>query len=203
VTPLLLLAIVGPGGQAQTPAPPAAAEVPATSSPGLAAAFPDIAAIPGVVLVGYPVHGRSPRAIRESMNAARPSDPAGDPFDAVTRWRYSARWRNNGEGVCDPATVEVTLQVTITLPELTNREQLSSRERADWDHYLTVLAAHEHNHLRIALTGAEQMRTFMRAAPDCDTMRAVRARVGDAVRDANNTYDANTRHGGSEGVRYP
>ena len=137
------------------------------------------------------------------MNAARPSDPAGDPFDAVTQWRYDARWRNTREGVCDPATVEVTLRLTITLPELTSRDELSPRDQADWDRYLTALAAHERNHLRIALAGAEQMRTSMRGAPDCAAMQAARARIGDAIRDANRTYDADTRHGATEGVRYP
>lgn len=176
---------------------------PATSSPALAAALPELAATPGLVLVGYPVHGRSPRAIREAMNAARPGDSSGDRFDGLTTWRYASRWMRGPDGDCNPATAEITVQLTVTLPELTSRDQLSSGERADWDRYLLALANHEHNHVRIALAGAEQMQTFMRGAPDCATMQAARAHIGESVNAASRIYDANTRHGATEGLRYP
>lgn len=180
-----------------------AAAPPTVSSPALSAALPDLAAMPGIVLVGYPVSGGSPRSIRESINRSRPRMPGQEPFDGMTTWRYSTRWRGSSEGGCDPTTAEVTAHVIITLPELTNRQALSRSDRETWDRYLTRLAGHEQNHARIALAGIDQLRTFMRGAPNCETMLAARAQIDAAIRDASRQYDETTRHGATEGARYP
>lgn len=183
------------GGDSPPPAP--------VSSPALAAVAPDLAALPGVVLVGYPVDGRSPRAIRESINDGRPRPEQGDAFDARTSWRYQTRWLSGPDGACDPASAELDMTIVVTLPELTSREHLDRRERETWDRYFAALIGHEHNHVRIALAGAEQMRSFMREAPNCATMEAVRAQIGAAIQQANDAYDENTRHGRTEGATYP
>ena len=176
---------------------------PATSSPTLAALAPELAAMPGVTLVGYPVSGRSPRGVRESINERRPRPAEGEPFDGRTDWRYQTRWRGNGAGGCDPATAEVEMTIVVTLPELTNRDALDRREREQWDRYFTALIGHEQNHARIALAGAEQMRNFMRNAPDCATMQAAQARVSASINAANASYDERTGHGRTEGAVYP
>lgn len=203
---LLLLAawLVGQDpGTGGLPPEGIAAAPPTVSSPELAAALPDLAAMPGVVLVGYPVSGGSPRGIRESINRSRPREPGREPFDGMTVWSYSTRWRGSSDGGCDPTSAEVTAHVVITLPELTNRQALGRAERENWDRYLSRLAAHEQNHARIALAGIDQLRTFMRGAPNCETMLAARAQIDAAIRDANRQYDETTRHGATEGARYP
>ena len=180
-----------------------AAAPPTVSSPALAAALPELAAMPGIVLVGYPVSGGNPRNIRASINRSRPRVAGQEPFDGMTVWSYSTRWRGSSEGGCDPTTAEVTVNVVITLPELTNRQALSRSERENWDRYLSRLGAHEQNHARIALAGIDQLRTFMSGAPNCETMLAARAQIDAAIRDANRQYDETTRHGATEGARYP
>ena len=202
MSPLILLALLLFGPQA---APNGPGDTAPMSSPGLAAAIPELASTPGVTLVGYPVSGRSPRAIRQSMNEGRPLLAEGDSerFDARTTWRYQTRWRNGPAGVCDPASAEVEMTIVVVLPELTGREQLDRRERENWDRYFKALVGHEHNHVRIALAGAEQLRTYMRGAPDCATMQAARGRIDAAIRDASRAYDEQTRHGRTEGATYP
>jgi len=202
---LVLMALLA-GQEPVSGAPPpevVAAAPPTVSSPALVAALPELAAMPGVVLVGYPVSGGSARGVRESINRSRPREPGGDPFDGMTTWRYSTRWRGSADGGCDPASAEVTAHVVITLPELTTRQALSRSERENWDRYLSRLAAHEQNHARIALAGIDQLRTFMRGAPNCETMQAARVQIDAAIRDANRQYDETTRHGATEGARYP
>lgn len=202
MSPLLLLALLLPAPQAAANGP---AETPPVPSPGLTAALPELSSLPGVIVVGYPVTGRSPRAIRESMNEGRPALADGDAerFDARTNWRYQTRWRRGPNGGCDPSTAEVEMTVTVILPELANPEHLDRRERENWDRYFRALVGHEQNHVRIALAGAEQMRTYMRGAPDCATMQAVPGQVGAAIIQASRTYDAQTRHGRTEGATYP
>ena len=175
---------------------------PPVSSPALAAAAPALAATPDVVLIGYPVSGRSPRSIRESINESRPSTDGGR-FDARADYRYGFQAQGGVNGECDPATVEVTVGHTVTLPELTTRDRLARREREAWDRYFAALVGHEHNHVRIAAAGAEQLRTFMRQAPTCASMLAARDQILAAVREAQAAYDRDTQHGRSEGATYP
>lgn len=182
--------------QAQDPAPP-------VSSPALVEVAPQLAAMPDVTLVGYAVSGGSPRAIRNAMNEARPTDDGGGRFDGHTRWNYSTRWRNSASGQCDPASATVTVRFTVTLPELEGRSRLDRGEREGWDRYFTALVAHETNHVRIGLAGVQAMQSAMRAAPDCDAMRAAQQQAAAAVRDASQTYDRQTGHGRTEGAVYP
>lgn len=176
---------------------------PPAASAALAAAAPELAALPGVTLVGYPVRGRSPRAIRDSINEGRPKPAEGDAFDARTSWRYQTRWFNDAAGVCDPTTAEVVMTIVVTLPELATRDALDRRERERWDRYFAALIGHEHNHVRVAMAAAEQLRTFMRSAPDCATMEAVQQQIGASIQAANDAYDETTRHGRTEGAVYP
>ena len=204
--PLLVIAGLLLAGPQTAPPTPAGEETPApaVSSPALVAAAPELASLPGVILVGYPVQGRSPRAIRESINERRPKPPQGeDPFDARVDWRYQTRWRSGPSGACDPATVEVEMTIVVTLPDLTTRAALDRRERERWDRYFKALVGHEHNHVRVALAGAEQLRTYMRNAPDCTTMQAAQAQISASIVAANAAYDESTRHGRTEGATYP
>lgn len=191
----LFLMLAAPAA-GQDPAPPP------TSSPALVAAAPDLAAVPGLTLVGYPVRGRSSRSIRESINEGRPAGD-GDRFDGRTQFRYETRWRANAAGGCDPSSVEVTTTFIVTMPELTTRPTLERRDRENWDRYFNALIAHEHNHVRIALAGQDQLRTYLRNAPNCATMQAAQEQITVQINEAQRAYDRNTRHGATEGAHFP
>lgn len=167
---ILMLAAPAAG---QDPVPPP------VSSPALVAAAPELATVPGLALVGYPVRGRSPRTIRESMNEGRPSG-----FDGRTDFRYQTRVRQNAAGDCDPSSAEVTTTFIVTMPELTTRHALDRRDRENWDRYFNALIAHEHNHVRIALAGQDQLQTYLRSAPNCLTMSAARDQIMAQINDA-------------------
>lgn len=198
MTPMLLA--IWALAQAVDPAAP----VDPASQARLAAAAPALAALPSTTLGGYPVEGASPRAIRAAMNRDRPTEREGGArFDSVTRWSYAARWQRSAGGECDPATAQVSMTVTITLPDLIARDRLSTRERADWDGYFGRLAGHEQNHFRIAAEGAVRMQAAMRAATSCDQMRTEQRRVSEEISAASREYDRLTEHGRREGAVYP
>lgn len=190
-------------GLQAAPAESPQATAPLVSSPSLTAMAPGLAAVPGVVLVGYPVRGRSARAVRESLNDARPRSADGERFDANMTWRYQTRWSSGPTGECDPASAQLDMSIIVTLPELTNPELLTRRERENWNRYFMALVGHEHNHVRLALAGGEQLRTFMRGAPNCATMLAARDQIDASIREANRAYDASTGHGRTEGATFP
>jgi predicted secreted Zn-dependent protease len=149
-------------------------------------------------VVHYPVSGRSAAAVRRSMEASRPAEEDGRRYDGLTTWEYGYRYRHDGRGGCDPATTEVTYTITVTMPQLTTPGQLDRRERASWDAYYAGLAAHERNHVLIALRGAQELERAIRAAEGCAGMEAAAQRVMADVDAASRTYDERTRHGGLE-----
>jgi predicted secreted Zn-dependent protease len=186
----------------QTPAP--SPTVDPASQARLQAAAPVLAGQPNTTLVGYAVDGANPRAIRQAMNRDRPAETeGGERFDSVTDWSYATRWRRSGPDQCLANTVEVTLTVTVTLPDLVSRDRLNARDQADWDQYFERLAAHENNHVRIAVLGAELMQTAMRKATGCDQIQAERRRISDEISAASVEYDRTTEHGKREGAVYP
>lgn len=195
-----LLALIQASAQAATPGE----SVDPASQARIRAAAPGLAGLPQTTLTTYPVEGRTPRAIRSSMNLGRPSESeGGGRFDSVTRWSYATRWRQSGPDQCLADTGEVTMTTTIILPDLISREQLSARERAAWDVYFERLTTHELNHVRIATLGAQRMQAAIRAATSCEQMQTEQRRISAEVRDASREYDRITEHGKREGAVYP
>lgn len=173
----------------------------ATSSERLTAAVPTLVALPNVVVVGYPIDGRSRRAVRQQMNEQRPTVD-GQRHDAATVWRYAVRWRGGENAACLPETAEVTVSITVTMPDLQDPERLSRADRAAWETNLRGLEIHEGNHARIANAGAGQIRLAMRAASSCEDMQAAFQRVAADVSAASQEYDRRTQHGATEGARF-
>lgn len=167
-------------------------------------AAPELSALPDVVLVAYPVSGRTSRAVRTAMNAARPAESdGGERFDGVTRWRYSSRWQRRGGQQCLPETTVTSVAITVILPDLTEPEKLGRRDREAWGRYFKALATHEMNHARIALHGRQEMEKAMRAAANCEDMQAAADRVSNDVAVASREYDRLTEHGKREGAVFP
>ncbi len=167
-------------------------------------AAPELAAMPEVTLEAYLVGGRNPRAIRAAMNAVRPAETdGGERFDAVTRWRYSTRWRGRGDVRCVPETAEAVVAITVILPDLAEADRLGRRDREAWDRYFKALATHEMNHARIALHGRQEIEKAMKAASGCEDMQAAVARVSEEVSAASREYDRLTQHGKREGTVFP
>lgn len=171
------------------------------ASQRLSAAVPSLAALPNVVIVGYPVSGWSRRSIRDDINALRP-DLNGEKHDAATTWQYRIRFRNGADGQCQPTTAEVTVEITVTMPDLLDPEHLDRDDTRAWQNYMAALEIHEGNHVRIVNHGAERMQSAMRAAPSCDAMRVAVQEFGEGITAASEEYDRRTRHGATEGFRF-
>lgn len=165
----------------------------------LRAAVPEFAARADTTLHGYEISGRNRRGLREVMQRLRPADLEGQRHDAVVLWRYGFQMRGGPAG-CDPARTEVTLAITVVLPDLATPERLPRAERAAWNSYFERLVAHETNHVRIAELGLERMQAAMRAAPDCEAARAAGMAENTAIGEASAEYDRRTSHGRREGV---
>jgi predicted secreted Zn-dependent protease len=178
----------------------AVAPVPEASE-RLRLAAPEAAAFPNTTLYGYVVEATNARAIRAEMNRIRPGLD-GNRHDATTVWKYRTQF-STIDGRCDPTSVRVTYTIAITLPDLQNRERLSSRDRQAWDRYFAALKTHELNHARIAQRGAELYEASIRSAADCQAGRAAASATNAQINAASAQYDTVTEHGRREGATFP
>ncbi len=154
--------------------------------------------VPHVRIERYAVSGRSPSGVRREINAARLAEADGGRFDGMTNWRFEYRFQHDGQGVCVPGSVEVSVEITVTLPELAEPNHLDARERRAWDAYILGLATHERNHVRIVERGKRELERAMRSAATCAAMAAAGERIMTDVEAASREYDRRTDHGQRE-----
>jgi predicted secreted Zn-dependent protease len=163
----------------------------------------------------YDVAGKTPEAVRESMNQLRPSDAVGVKRDAVTRWEV--RWRlqtgvtgptTNRSG-CQVSSINVRATIEIVLPRLA--DPAASKELKDrFAVFHDILLAHERTHARIAIAATRQIDSTLegwRKSEACgylhsDTDSMARGVVEDANR-RNAAFDEATNNGAAEGALFP
>lgn len=194
-----LLAVVGAGL-------PAASDVAAQAEPAAApvAAVPSaFAGIPNVEIAYYDVTGKTPAAIRDSMNLLRPTDlNDGAKVDALNRWSFSWSYPRDADGACMLAQAELEFQAEVRLPRLADPAVVPESVRQRWQRYMTALEAHEAAHVRHAFEGRASVLEALRNA-DCATATdAGRSAIAQLTR-WDVEYDRRTRHGVSEGARFP
>jgi predicted secreted Zn-dependent protease len=161
-------------------------------------------------IVTYPVTGKTPDAIRRSINEQRTKLPQMDgAFDAYTKtdisWRYTA---SRNAGVCAVDSVEVDLGVRIYLPAW--EDQAAKPSVAEqWARYQGALMRHEQRHVEIAKDAADKLAAALRAAPPkpCASLQpsltVVANRILETAHRATAKMDQSSQHGMSEGARFP
>lgn len=178
-------------------------------------AFPCVAAdgpTVSIETVYYDVGGKTPAEIRRQLNKHRPAPEGegGESYDARAEWDIG--WSYTYERAADRCTVssaEVDLRVTYTLPRWTGADTAKSAMLDRWNRYMAALQRHEEGHKDIAVRTAEKVQQAIETSPafPCDGIAAgLRARVDEVLkvaRQAQVEYDRITRHGETQGARFP
>lgn len=158
----------------------------------------------------YDVAGSSEHELRAAINARRPKDDEGIPHDGLTNWdvRWKYRYVTTPEG-CAVASVATTLDVVTILPRWSNR-QAGSTLAQRWDKYIAALEDHEREHMQIALRAArmiQQRLSSLEIARTCPLLEESINLTGqtllDQFRSDDDEYDRRTKHGASQGARFP
>jgi predicted secreted Zn-dependent protease len=149
----------------------AAAALAAALPAGLLAAPP----LERVETAYYDVTGQTADELRRQMSKKGPNG-----FWAYTRWYV--RWSE---------TCRVDLEISFTLPRLSDRNRVPLPLRSRWDSMLEKLIAHEEQHAEHGRAAAREV-----AAANCKNARAIIKSW--AAEDK--AYDKRTRHGSTEGV---
>jgi predicted secreted Zn-dependent protease len=178
-------------------------------APAASVGPPPITRDPSAEYKFYDVVGDSPGALWRSMRESGP--PPADGFPALGRTDWNVTWRASwdGAGICQVRNADVRLQTTITLPRWNPPATAPAALVAQWDAFLRALSVHEAGHAEIGSEAARVVRRELErvTAPDCASMNSrtqeAVGRVLEDFRAGNRSYDAQTRHGVTQGAVWP
>jgi|ERR1043166_3857546 predicted secreted Zn-dependent protease len=159
----------------------------------------------------YEVSGATSQEVRRELNRLGPFDTQGRHFDALARW--FVRWRFNhahsGQR-CTITTVATAAEVAIQFPRLKETPETPEPLKRAFAEFTTKLLMHERNHGGNAIDTAKSVEAGIRALPPqakcADLERTGQELAQSLVKKANQwdrDYDERTRHGATEGVRFP
>lgn len=156
----------------------------------------------------YSLRGSTAWELGEDLRRRRPRD---ERFTGWTRWRL--RWRIDParQGArCHPGPVDVTLELTTVLPSWTPPADADPRLVEAFGSYLEALEEHEAAHGALAERTAHRIRDVLQdlePTESCDDIRALAHATGHAevsrLRQRNESYDALTNHGATQGAVFP
>jgi len=161
--------------------------------------------------VYYYIQGTTAKDLRAEMNKLGVMEKDGKRYDGYTNWYVSWKYfYDTGRSDCRISSVQTTVRIKFTLPKWTDRSSAPEELRQKWDDYIAALIRHEENHRDIAVEAAaqiEQAIAEIASRATCDELgrasNALARRILDDSRKRQKEYDAQTRHGRLEGVRFP
>ena len=158
----------------------------------------------------YDVSGETTQELRRDLNRRGPLSH-GKRYDARTDWHV--KWRfdfeRSQEG-CRVVRPQVNLEVVITLPRWRQPAGAGRQLVELWEGYLEALRSHEDGHLEVGQSAADEIRETLeelRAARDCSKAEQRANGLGHEIIERHNRrderYDEETRHGATQGARFP
>jgi predicted secreted Zn-dependent protease len=161
--------------------------------------------------VYYEINGATPGDLRAQMNQFGPTDSNGRRFDGRTDWYINWHYAYEASSSdCKIANAEVDVKITFTLPHWNQPGNISPALVEKWNKYMAALQKHEDGHKDNAVSsGQEILQAFkaLPAYPDCDQVKQNVSATGQRIiKQANQKdldYDAQTKHGATQGATFP
>jgi predicted secreted Zn-dependent protease len=156
----------------------------------------------------YDVHGRTYGELHADMRRLGPKI-YGASFVGETRSPMSWSWRAESStgGSCTLRDVRVRVNAEILLPRWTPPADADSSVVTEWKRFIAALEAHEAGHKDIAAKAGRDLKDQLRGLMGMCSIVGMRAndvarRVIDAASAAQKNYDAETRHGLTQGTGF-
>ena len=172
---------------------------------------PSLGYADGAEIVYYDIVGDSAKELRRQMDANGPLGEDGKRMDGYTHWNVA--WTYGympAAGGCKFTELEITLTATITLPRWTPGDDTSRALVKKWQSFISALRVHEDGHYSHGRMAAEEIKSLgqsLRTSDDCSTMAKL---FDDQVHSilekykvADVAYDADTKHGETQGAIFP
>lgn len=154
----------------------------------------------------YSAQAQAGKSIYETLFAVSPVKDGGKTFLGHTKWNvnWKFRWWREASGACKISSVDVNVVGKITLPELIGGD---ASQRAKFSAFLQNLRTHEMGHYQIGLNAGKEIERGILALPVHGNCRALEEsanryarQVLDAHKGADAQYDAQTKHGKTQGA---
>ncbi|HEX6591521.1 MAG TPA: DUF922 domain-containing protein [Moraxellaceae bacterium] len=154
--------------------------------------------IPDADMEYYTVSGGSVAEIRDSLYAQQPVRG----FDGHTAWQVSWNWPGYGRPDCDLRSARLETRVKVTLPVWQPPAQADPALVLQWNNYAGNLALHEQGHVQRARQGFAKMQQILHDSTCADADAKLNVVLGE-MRAADAQYDADTKHGTTQGAKFP
>jgi predicted secreted Zn-dependent protease len=160
----------------------------------------------------YDVSGADAREVRASLNRSGPiSSTDNKRYDATARWWVSWKYQyKRTSSQCGIASVTTDVKVTITFPRLKTDASTPEALKMAFATYTEKLMLHEEGHVQNGIDIAKRIEAAIRVMPPeptCEALGQAANKLGNAlIKEANQAdidYDARTRHGATQGARFP
>jgi len=154
----------------------------------------------------YEVDQETNQTLLQAINLVSPIRAKGRVFHGYTKWfiTWNYRWWEEADGQCRITSVQVSLDVDMTLPEL---DEATPSGAAEFRRYASNLRRHEDGHQDLARQAAERIDKGIRnlaTMASCDALERAANALGHAVleetRRVERQYDVDTRHGCTQGA---
>lgn len=155
----------------------------------------------------YDVHGRTYAELHADMRRLGPKILGGS-FVGETRSPMSWTWRTESTGsTCSLRDVRVRVDAEIMLPRWTPPADADSSVVAEWKRFITALETHEAGHKDISARAGRDIKDQLRGLMGSCSQVSARAndiarRIIDDANRAQKRYDAETRHGLTQGTGF-
>jgi predicted secreted Zn-dependent protease len=160
-------------------------------------------------LVYYDVHGSTARELVADMRKVGPKSADGGVFFGETQSPLRWTWRTrSSSGMCSPVDIRVQVSAQITLPRWTPPADTVPGLLAQWNQFLAALEVHEVGHKDISgRAAADVIHKLTGLNTFCSSLNDEARRITDGIvarlRDDQVRYDADTRHGLTQGAVFP
>lgn len=161
----------------------------------------ELSDIPNLTISYYDIHGSTVRELRAQMNALGPENPNDHSRGhGYTRWHVDGHWSTNTIGKkCWVTSVDLKFSAEMILPRVDDLGALSSDTLTKWDTFLHNLIIHERGHAEFPLQHFPDVIAAVKAA-SCEGADAAFLQAVNALKAHDVEYDAETKHGKTQGV---
>jgi len=158
--------------------------------------------IPNATVVYYDIAGSTEADLRAQLDALGPRGDDGYKGDATTRWNISWHWPSNSDGSCRLAETVVSYEIKVIFPRWQPPSNVSQALVAKWSRYILALAKHEKEHVDFVMANMPMVENAIKGST-CQMANAAGEAALAVIRKYDIDYDAATRHGATQGVRFP
>ena len=176
---------------------------------GYDAALRRLREIPGVEISRYLIRGATAAALREQLDSNGPVDWDGKRGDAYTHWKVVWRWQKSQDGRPTFKSPFIQTSIRVTLPRWEPPPNTQRQLVESWHKFMGALIEHEllhaQNAAQIGAKITEQIGARVKRSPELELSEAnsIAKAAIDSARAWDRELDHETKHGKTQGVRFP